>query len=263
MRGKGQGQSKLFIVPRNGEGEVQTVLVDPHFVFHYANGFEDSEGNIVMDGMRCEDLKIGFAERCKEQGRWIDNVNYSEDFAYSKLTRFTLHKPQPDHLLHKEKWSFSSSTLSEAYLDFPAINPAKVAQSYRFIYALSGSDPLKPSPFQGIVKIDTSSLSKTEWFPPTHEFLGEPCFIPKTASIFSESSSNIVEDSGYIAAYLNNGIDMTTSLVIFDASNISKGPISRSLLSTYIPFGFHGSFAPGLVNNCDDIQKSFADGIDM
>ena len=56
---------------------------------------------------------------------------------------------------------------------------------------------------------------------------------------------------------MNDGLTKTTEFVIFDAKHIDRGPISRSPISAYIPFGLHGSFADGLVFNFDDVARRF------
>ena len=131
------------------------------------------------------------------------------------------------------------------------------------MYSLCGSSTTVTTPVQALMKYDTVTKSETVWFPQPHEFLSEPMFIPKKDSIsYSDSGGvmlqpGVAEDDGYIGAYIINGRDRVTDLVLFDAKDISKGPISRVKLPTFVPFGLHGSFADGLVFDEDDITRKF------
>ena len=54
------------------------------------------------------------------------------------------------------------------------------------------------------------------------------------------------ERDGYLLSYLFNGRDQTSSLVIFDASDINKGPVYTLPISIYLPHYQHASYAPGI-----------------
>lgn len=131
------------------------------------------------------------------------------------------------------------------------------------MYCLSGSSFSETCPVQGLVKYDSVARAETVWFPQPHEFLSEPMFIPKKSSITHSDTEGVqlragmAEDDGYIGAYLVNGRDKITDLVLFDAKDIAKGPLSRTRLPTFVPFGLHGSFADGLVFDEDDISRKF------
>lgn len=131
------------------------------------------------------------------------------------------------------------------------------------MYTLCGSSTTETTPVQGLLKYDTVTRTESVWFPQPHEFLSEPMFIPKKDSIaYSDTDgvqlrSDTAEDDGYIGVYIMNGRDKVTDLLLFDAKDISKGPITRSRLPTFVPYGLHGSFANGLVFEEDDINRKF------
>jgi hypothetical protein len=74
-------------------------------------------------------------------------------------------------------------------------------------------------------------------------------------TIHNTNGENSNEDSGYLVTYLFNGKTKESEFVIFDAENVSKGPISRQKLPTNIPFALHGSFAQGLTFDADAIVR--------
>ena len=288
--------AKLYLVPRDiTNPSVEVVEVDPHFVFHYANAFEDDDGSIVFDAFRCDELLMGVSKTPGQAAAGLQSwltMDYADNVPYPLLTRYTLSSHCDDVAGSVsesvgKKWSFSKKTLSNACLDFSTVNPAVACRRHRFIYASAGSGssssgsgsisgsisggPVeqRSAPLQGLVKVDVDLGIETRWFPEAHQFLGEPCFVPKkkdpsTISPSTHSSSSVQadivdddDDDGYILSYLNDGARKTTEFVIFDAKHIDRGPISRSPISTYIPFALHGSFADGLVFNFDDVVRRF------
>jgi len=104
--------------------------------------------------------------------------------------------------------------------------------------------------FKGLIKIDTVEKIDSVWLGEPYEYLGE--------SIFVANEKGIEEDDGYVLSILTNGKDNTSEFVIFDAKDVSKGPISRlNIKGTNIPFGLHGSWAQGLVFSEEDIIRKW------
>jgi all-trans-8'-apo-beta-carotenal 15,15'-oxygenase len=86
--------------------------------------------------------------------------------------------------------------------------------------------------------------------------LGEVCFVPRG----KENSKDMnEEDQGYLMGFLFNGEKKSTELVIFDANNVSKGPISRTQLDYMINFALHGTWIPGFTPKfTPEIEALFA-----
>ena len=227
----------LYLIPRDGS-PAQVVKVDPHFNFHFANAYEENK-NIIFDVVYCNTMQLGKNDE-KKRPIWLE-IDYGKDVPYSTLMRYTL-TPKG------ESWSYSKKQLSPTQLDFPSINPKVSCSKHRYVYASCGTDPNASSPVQGLIKIDTESGTETKWIPNNYEYLGELIFINK-------EGENSNEDSGYLVTYLFNGKTKESEFVIFDAENVSKGPISRQKLPTNVPFALHGSFAQGLTFDADAIVR--------
>lgn len=96
---------------------------------------------------------------------------------------------------------------------------------------------------------------ETSWVGTPQEFIGEAIFVPRKSS--ASSSSSLAEDDGYLMSYMNDTKDDTAYLVIFDARDVTKGPISKVLLPVVVPFALHGHFANGLTFDFDVISRRF------
>jgi len=67
--------------------------------------------------------------------------------------------------------------------------------------------------------------------------VGEPLFIPHPQAT--------TEDHGWLLQWVYQAHDHHTDIVIFDAQDISQGPIATLVLGHHVPFGLHGSWSPG------------------
>lgn len=125
------------------------------------------------------------------------------------------------------------------------------------MYALVGSDMTRTTPQQGLIKLDLVSSTESTWMPEKFEFLAEPMYIPRRRETTATAAITAAEDDGYIGVYLSNGRDLITEFLLFEASDISKGPISRTRLPVFMHTGLHGSYADGVVFEEDDINRKF------
>ena len=105
----------------------------------------------------------------------------------------------------------------------------------------------------GIMKLDCSSGFEDRWFGEIYEVMQEPVLAMKTDSLPDDPERD--EDDIYVLVLLHNAKDYITELLVFDGRSICNGPVSRTKLPVYIPYGLHGTFAPGLVFNKDDVER--------
>jgi all-trans-8'-apo-beta-carotenal 15,15'-oxygenase len=230
----------VYLVPRDGSDIIE-VEVDAHFNFHFANGFEDEEGNINFDVVKCDSMQLGNSQNMQEP--LPVTVDYAKDVPYSKLVRYTFSADSNS----KSGYRYSTRELSKTQVDFVSVAPGKSCLQHKFVYAASGSDLTQSSPIQGLVKIDCDAGTETKWIGERHEYLGESIFVAK------EGAEE--EDDGYLMSFLLNGRSQTTEFVIFDAKDVAQGPISRQLLPTKVPFGLHGNWVPDLTFDPEAILR--------
>ena len=70
---------------------------------------------------------------------------------------------------------------------------------------------------------------------------GEAVFVPDT-----DRRAGGQEDAGWVMTYVHDDATDTSDLVILDATNFTAAPVATVKLPRRIPFGFHGSWVPGL-----------------
>jgi carotenoid cleavage dioxygenase len=63
----------------------------------------------------------------------------------------------------------------------------------------------------------------------------EPVFVPRSAEA--------AEGDGWITAVVWRAAEDRSDLVIFEATDLEKGPIATARVPRRVPFGFHGNWA--------------------
>mmetsp|Transcript_35773 Transcript_35773/g.80558 ORF Transcript_35773/g.80558 Transcript_35773/m.80558 type:complete len:601 (+) Transcript_35773:92-1894(+) len=246
--------AQILVFRRDGAGDpskpYKVIDVDTHFNFHYANAFEEG-GKLVMDTVRADRLELGNGAKGKKDGEPIwESVDFAEEVPASNLWRYTLDLSGDGKLVSREQLSLRA-------LDFPVVNKRVSGKKHRFVWANCGGDGETSAPPQGIVRIDTEKGMGAEqsWFPPPHQFCGEPCFARRQSQPDASPEAQ-AEDDGYILTYVVDGEASSTDLVVLDASDLAKGPVARLPLGTNLPHGLHGSFAEDITPTVDELKKA-------
>jgi carotenoid cleavage dioxygenase-like enzyme len=71
------------------------------------------------------------------------------------------------------------------------------------------------------------------------------------------SDPDAAEDDGYLLSFLWDGREQKTYFVVFDARDVSRGPLHKLPVPTNVPFGLHGTFVPDLVFDHAYIKSKF------
>ncbi|MDX2271307.1 MAG: carotenoid oxygenase family protein [Cyanobacteriota bacterium] len=204
----------------NWQGEMITLETEPGFVFHYVNGFEQADQQLVMDVIFYEEYP---SLKPNEDYRQI-NFDY---VPAGKLYRFEL------DLLTK---TVNRYPLSERSVEFPTIHPRTVGGSHRYIYIGATHAIGKNAPLQAILKVDVKTgQQELHSFAP-RGFVGEPVYVPRPGST--------AEDDGWVIVLVFNAATQRSMVAILDAQSFSKKPLALLHLKHHVPYGLHGMFTP-------------------
>jgi carotenoid cleavage dioxygenase-like enzyme len=234
----------LWLIPRDRSSKPLTFELETHYTFHHANAYEDAEGRVIIDSVRCPRLELGGTSESETPVPAWEAMEYN-DLPYSTLWR---------HTLEPKTGRASARQLCDRHVDFPSVNPKLSAAQHRYVYAASGGEPGIASPFKGVVKIDTSDAAQHQiWLAqsPT-QFVGEAVFAPKKGA-----APDAAEDDGYVLLPLLDGErGMNASVLVFRADDLAAGPIATVELDTYLPHGLHGTYVPDLATTREDIAQA-------
>lgn len=207
-------QAALLILPRDGsDADLKKIEIDPCFIFHTMNAYEEADGRIILDASRHPRL-------------WVDGPN---DFdSMPALHRYTI-DPAAGTATH--------TALDDRMVEFPQFDRRKLGQAYRYGYALrlnEQEDPGAINGASGIVKYDHTRSASQVYEAGAGRYLDEMYFVPA-----SESAG---EDEGHLVGYEYDLATDKSALLVVDASAMTR--VARVKLPYRVPFGFHGVFVP-------------------
>jgi carotenoid cleavage dioxygenase-like enzyme len=214
--------SRIGLLSRE-TGEVRWVDVDPCWVFHTLNAYDDGDQVVV------------------------DVVRYPERFVDARLDQGGM--PTLDRWrIDPVRGTVTETRLDDRAQEFPRMDERLTGRPYRYGYTVAASD-LNDVLHPGDTEMEDlpdeafdNTLIKQDLAAGTREarqfgrgaYVGEPVFVP------SEGSRG--EDDGYVLAFVNNPDRGAADLVILSAQDFTGDPVATVHLPARVPLGFHGSW---------------------
>ncbi len=132
--------------------------------------------------------------------------------------------------------TIKQTRIDDISAEFPRLDERRAGLSYRHGYYAADTTDSGKIVFNAIAHIDHKTGKRV-----IHEFAkgdvpGEPIFIPKSA--------DAPEGEGFLVALVYRGAQDRSDFVVFDASDVAKGPLGAAELPRRVPFGFHGNWRP-------------------
>ena len=213
-------QARVGVLGRDAPGSsIVWCDVDPCYVFHPANAFENEDGSITLDVVAHASM---FAS---SPGGYA-----GPDAPHTALERWSIDPAARRVTRH---------VLDAQRQEFPRINERHIGQRYRYLYtapfARDGEHDFRAG--SSVLQHDLSLGTKTahEFGPGRH--VGEFIFQPRGADAGAE-------DEGWLMGLVVDAAANTTDFVILDALDISAPPVAVVRLPHRIPAGFHGNWVP-------------------
>lgn len=214
-----QNGTQVLILDRETLEVVSQDQVEPWFQWHFGNGFQNDQGNVVLTLARYEDFQTNQLQREVISGD-IRTV------AESSLWQCEI-DPASTKIV-------SSQTLVGQMVEFPTVNALRVGVEAKTTYFSTHREHRDcPSLMKQIGWVDHATGTwKTSQLPPTH-FPVEPIFAPNTRT----------PERGWVLTVVYDGDRHQSEVWIYEANNFDS-PICRLGLPSVIPIGFHGTWRP-------------------
>jgi carotenoid cleavage dioxygenase len=208
---------RVGLLPRNGTAaDTVWIEVEPCYVFHPMNAYDDTDGTVVVDLARHPRM---FA------------VGLDEERGAPQLVRWRL---------DPSSGRCSSEVVDDRAQEFPRINDARTGLRHRYGYTaevgisqMRGGAEVSTS----VIKHDLDSGVATAHDLGPGRSAGEFVFVPADGATS--------EDDGWLMGYVNDATTDTSELVILDATDVAADPVGVVEIPTRIPAGFHGNWVPG------------------
>ena len=205
--------ARLGLLPRNGSAaDIIWCGVEPCFVFHVANAFDEPDGQVTIDVIAYDTMFASAASGLDALGRL---ERWTVDPASRSITRRVIDMtPQ----------------------EFPRIDERLTARRHRYVYTVSVPPDGNPQ-LVGATRIYKHDLETGRRL--VHAFgdgrlPGEFVFVPATA--------DAGEDEGWLVGLVIDTADEATDFVILDARCFEAAPVASVRLPHRIPPGFHGNW---------------------
>ncbi|OBI75092.1 carotenoid oxygenase family protein [Mycobacterium sp. E740] len=187
-------------------GEVRWLDIDPCYVFHVANAYDDGN-SVVLQAVRYPEL-------------WRGTSGFEAD---GVLWSWTI--------------DLSTGTVAERQLDdraveFPRIDDRLATLPARYAVAVGDGRLVRYDLATGDAAEQAFDMESAPAGP------GEAVFVPSP-------SGPADENSGWYLGYVYDPARDGSDLVIIDASDFTGPPIARVQLPQRVPYGFHGNWIAG------------------
>jgi carotenoid cleavage dioxygenase-like enzyme len=216
--------SRFAVVPRRGTTEeIRWFEADPTYVLHWINAYEDGD-EVVLDGF--------FQHDPSPPKRESSEAHMASVYRYLDLEQM---QARP------HRWRFNLVTgatreepLSDRIMEFGMVNGTVAGRPHRYSYNVTGAPGWFL--FDGLVKHDLHTGAEQRYA------FGEGVFGSETP--FAPREGSTAEDDGYLVTFTTDMVRDCSECLVFDATDITAGPIARVRLPERISSGTHACWAP-------------------
>ncbi|MGV9297116.1 carotenoid oxygenase family protein [Amycolatopsis sp. NPDC003676] len=188
------------------EDGVRWFEIDPCYVFHTLNAHDTADGRIVVHVVRYEHLsKPGIPDPKGVLWRWT---------------------------IDPRAGTVTEDLLDDRDGDFPRIDDRLAGLDARFGHVTGSHGPKGPLVLR---RYDLHTNAAREHLFPEGHIPGEAVFVP---------ADDRPDGAGWLLAYVYDGPNDRSDLVVLDAQDIEAAPVATVHLPGRVPAGFHGNWLP-------------------
>lgn len=209
-----------LVIVIDPDGTIHRLTTDFCFVFHFVNGYQDTDGQLIVDGLMLEDFPPSDAIKAYLKGNVSDEgpgarfVRYRIDLETNQVTR---------------------TPLAPYEGELPEIHPDRLGQPYQFAWSIGRPLNQKSPLLDQIVKIDVQTGQGIH-IGAFNTIPSEPIVVPRPNSV--------AEDDAWLLYLRFDATAGTTDLIVADTATLEL--LARMRLPHNIPLGFHGLWMPSV-----------------
>ena len=213
---------KLGLMPRSGDtSKLRWLEMPARHMFHELNAWEE-EDKLIMDVAAAN----GTALFPNEQGEFMAHLETTQS-----LRRWTIDLSGKTNEIKEE-------ILNGRDIQFPRPDDRRITRKTQNCFAninLKSTDG-RAMGMDSAFRYNTHTGEEDIYNFGEHANVGEVIFAPRKGSTD--------EADGYALTMVREANDATTYLVVFDAKNISAGPLGKAVIPFRVPPGFHCNYYP-------------------
>lgn len=212
--------TQFIVVDRETLSVVSRGETEPWYQWHFANGYVDKSGSIIVEMVRYEDFSTN--QRLKEVATGQTHT----------AARGILWQVQ----LNPQSGITSIQEVLDRDCEFPIVPQHQVGQPWRYTYLAlqrAGIDTGQDL-YGAIARFDSQTDTLTTFDFGDNRYPMEPIYAPKPED----------PNLGWVITVVYDGNTDTSEVWIFDSDRIDESPVCRLGLPSVIPLGFHGTWKP-------------------
>lgn len=208
--------ARIGVLPRHG-GAATWFEIEPCFVQHVVNAWDEGPGRLVLDAVRYP---------------WyfrVDGGGFAPD-PLGVLWRWTIDLDRGTVVAGP---IVTEDSAVPANIELPRIDESRTGRANRHLWAVEQPSTVE---MRGVRHHDLATGVVERWVPPPGDQNSEPVFAPRPGST--------EEGDGWILACVHRAATDTTDVVVLEATDVAAGPVATVELPRRIPAGFHGAWLP-------------------
>jgi carotenoid cleavage dioxygenase len=214
--------TRLGVIPRFGtEKDIKWFECDATYVLHWINAYEEGD-EIIIDGYFEYDPSPSVPPDAS-----------LEDRMFRFLDLFAMQSRPYRWRLNMRTGAVNEGPLSDTITEFGMINAQVAGKKYDTVYSVIPAHGWFG--FEGLIKHNVVTGTEENYHLPTGVYASEAVFAPRPGGTR--------EDDGYLITFTMDVVNDTSHCQIFDAQNLSDGPIASILLPERICSGTHATWA--------------------
>lgn len=213
--------TQILIFDRETLSLVARSETEPWYQWHFANGYMDATGSIIIDFVRYRDFLTN--QRLKEVA-----TGQTQTAAEGTLWRV--------HIDPKTGKVKTQQELLNRFCEFPVVPSSQVGRASRYTYLSlhrSGAD-IREQLYGAIARFDHQTGTLTEADLGKNRYPSEPIYAPDAFN----------PQQGWVLTVVYDGNSDQSEVWVFDCNALDKEPVCRIKLPSVIPFSFHGTWKP-------------------
>ena len=214
--------TRFGIIPRHGDAsQIRWFEAKSTFIYHVSNAWEEGD-EVVMQGTP-----------------YRPPEDSADPLAAGQRIAKLVATLENDCVMYEWRFNLKTGTTKEglvtdaANMEFPSTNPLYQGLKSRYSWnVLMGKSRQPEEPrFTGLSKVDTQTGRVQQWSDGADYWYSEAPFAPK--------ENATAEDDGYLVGFVWNGPKERSEAHVFDAHDLTRGPLARIHLPQRVPHGFH------------------------
>ncbi len=193
---------------------------EPWYQWHFANGYVDESGAVIVDVIRYEDFQTN---------QFLKEVATGKTHTSTKSTLWRV------HLTPTSGKVTSIEEILDRHCEFPVVPPQSVGQDSRYTYLSvqrQGAD--SQGLFGAIARFDHQTNTLTEADLGENRYPAEPIYVPDALN----------PDLAWVVTVVYDGNTDKSEVWVYESDRLDAAPVCRLELPSVIPPGFHGTWKP-------------------